>query len=41
MGKVKLALNYIQRALYLGYLACGLTHPDNGTSFVSFIYYNL
>lgn len=35
MGKVKLALNFIQRALYLGYLACGVNHPDNGTSFVS------
>ncbi len=69
MGKVKLALSFIQRALYLGYLAwydinpsfytfrdtylrnlipffrsfflsfflsfSGLTHPDNGTSFVS------
>jgi multisubunit Na+/H+ antiporter MnhC subunit len=35
MGKVKLAFNCIQRALYLGYLACGVSHPDNGTSFVS------
>jgi len=35
MGKQKLALNYIQRALYLGYVACGASHPDNGTSFTN------
>lgn len=38
MGKLDLALTYIKRALYLGYLACGLLHPDNGTAFVFFLY---